>query len=246
MSFENILFVGATGLVAGVLSGMSGGGGGMLMIPAFIAIGLPPQNAVATGKMNGLGATVGGLSVFARSGHIRRDIVKVMAPIAVVIGLALPFVFSKIDSEVFQRLIGFVILLLIPMLFLKKKAQEHHSKARKKIGYILYSGILAMQALFGSGVGSLANFILVLLFGTSRIEANATKRAITAVLIPITFTALLIGGYVNLVIGFVGMVSMFVGTHYGSKIAIAKGELFATYSLAFVASLSALFLIFSA
>ena len=246
MEIEKLFIVAAVGVVSGVMSGISGGGGGMLMIPAFIMLGLPPQNAVATGKMNGIGASFGGLSAFRKGGYIRKDIVRAMAPIAIIIGLSLPFVFGKIDSTLFQRLIGVVILIMIPTLFLKRKINASFTKRHRIAGYSAYSGILAMQALFGSGVGSLANFVLTLLFGTSKLEANATKRAITAILVPITFITLLISGYVILSVGIVGMISMFIGTHFGSKIAIKKGEQFATISLAIVASISAALLIASA
>ena len=49
------IFIAIVGLLSGIVSGMSGGGGAMLMIPAFIFSGLPPQVAVATAKFSGLG-----------------------------------------------------------------------------------------------------------------------------------------------------------------------------------------------
>jgi uncharacterized membrane protein YfcA len=226
------IVVGVAGVGSGILSGISGGGGGMLMIPIFIMVGLPPQQAVATGKMNGLGAAFGGLSVFAKTGHIRKDILRVMLPIAVVVGVVTPFVFAAIDSQVFQIILGSILILLTPTLFLKKQRLEPPSRKHRGVGYSLYSGILALQAIFGTGVGSLALFVLTLLFGTTKLEANATKRAVTAVLTPITFVALLIGGYVNLAFGAVGLVSVFAGTYLGSKIAIKKGERFVTIAMA--------------
>ena len=96
------IFIAIVGLVAGLFSGVSGGGGAILMIPAYIFSGLPPQIAVATSKMSGLGGDFGGLSVFIKSGHLRKDILKVMIPIAVVIGFITPFVFAVVESRSFQ------------------------------------------------------------------------------------------------------------------------------------------------
>lgn len=240
------IFIGIVGIISGILSGVSGGGGGMIMIPAFILAGLPPQQAIATGKMNGLGAAFGGLAAFARTGHIRRDILRVMIPVAIVVGLITPFVFSAIDSDIFQILLGIILILLVPTLFIKKKTLRAPSKKHKVAGYSAYSGVLTVQAIFGSGVGSLALFVLTLLLGTSKIEANATKRAVTAVLTPITFVALLIGGYVVLSYGIVGLVSVLIGTHLGSKIALKKGEEFVTIAMATVISISGVALVVSA
>lgn len=218
----------------------------MLMIPAFIFAGLPPQQAVATGKMNALGAAFGGLSAFAKTGHIRKDILKVMIPIAIVVGLVTPFIFTVIESDVFQVILGIILILLVPTLFIKKKSLHKPSKLHKASGYTAYGGVLTIQALFGSGVGSLALFVLTLLLGTTKIEANATKRAVTAVLTPITFVALLLGGFVVLSYGLVGLVSVFIGTHIGSKLALKRGERFVTVAMAFTVTVAAILLIYQA
>ncbi|MDB5187197.1 MAG: rane protein of unknown function [Candidatus Saccharibacteria bacterium] len=237
-----LLFFG--GLITGVLSGISGGGAGMLMIPLMIAVGLSPQQAVATGKMSALGSAFGGLSAFRKSGHIRKDIVKVMLPIAIVIGLLTPFIFIKLDGEIMQKIIGVILLLMIPTLFIRKKTSATHGIRRKGLGYVLYGLILTLQSLFGSGVGSLSLFVQTLLLGTSKIEANATKRAITAILTPLTFIGLLLAGFVHIVYGASAITGSFMGTHLGSKIAIKRGDTFVTYAMAVVVGLSALLLLF--
>ena len=235
-----VIFVG--GIVTGILSGISGGGAGMLIVPLMIAVGLPPQQAVATAKMGALGSAFGGLSVFRRSGYIRKDIVKVMLPIAVIIGVSAPLVFIKLDGEIMQRIIAVILLLMVPTLFIRKKVTTH-SRRKKGLGYVLYSVILTIQALFGSGVGSLSLFVMTLLFGTNKIEANATKRAITAIMTPLTFIGLLIAGFVHLIYGLALVSGGFIGTHIGSKIAIKKGDMFVTYAMAIVVSISALLLL---
>ena len=234
------------GLALGTLSGISGGGGGFVMIPLLIFIGLPPQVAVATGKMNGLGGTFGGLAAFAKTGLIRKDIVRIMIPIAIVIGLVAPLVFSAINPEAFQSILGFLLLALAPTLFLRRRKTNKIIKERRVLGFSAYGSVLSLQAVFGSGVGTLAVFVLTLLFGTSKLEANATKRAVNAVLTPVTFVSLLISGYVSITHGLVGMIAAFIGANFGSKIAISKGEQFATYALAVITVFSAIILIFTA
>jgi uncharacterized membrane protein YfcA len=245
MSLElQILILAATSFVTGILSGISGGGAGLVMVPLAIVVGLPPQTAVGTMKMAGLGASFGGLSVFARSGHIRKDIVKVMLPIVIVIGLATPFVFKTIDSDIFQKIIGTLLILMTPTLFIKRKNLKP-SRGVKGIGYALYSGVMALQALFGTGVGTLATFVLTLIFGTTKIEANATKRAVTAVMVPITFVGLLIAGYVSLWHGLALMVAGFAGTHIGSHIAVKQGETLVSIAMATLAVISGVWLLLS-
>lgn len=246
MEFLPLIIVGVVGLIAGVLSGIGGGGAGMIMIPTLIAVGLPPQVAVATGKMNGLGAAIGGLSAFAKSGHLRKDILRVMIPTAIIVGIITPFVFAQINSATFQIILGFLLILLVPTLLIKKQLTMRKSNKHKITGYTAYTAVIVAQSLFGSGVGSLALFVLTLLFGTTKLEANATKRAVTAVLTPITFVSLLIGGFVWLSYGIVGMLSLFIGTHIGAKIAIKQGEKLVTTIMAITVLIAGIALIYTA
>ena len=150
------IFIAIVGFVSGIVSGISGGGGAMLMIPAFIFTGLPPQVAVATAKLSGLGGDFGGLSGFLKSGHIRKDIIKVMMPIAVIVGLITPLVFAAVESKGFQIALAVFMILMLPTLFIKKKMLKRPTHKHKSIGYFLYTCVLFLQGIFRGGVGSLA------------------------------------------------------------------------------------------
>lgn len=170
----------------------------MLMIPAYIFTGLPPQVAVATAKMSGLGGDFGGLRAFIKLGHIRKDIIKIMIPVAVIVGLLTPLVFAAVESKGFQIALAIFMILMLPTLFIKKKNFKRPARKRKLIGYSLYSVVLFLQGIVSGGVGSLAGYVLTLLFGASKIETMATRRAVVAVMSPISVAALLIGGFINI------------------------------------------------
>ena len=173
--------------------------------------------AVATAKMSGLGADFGGLSAFLKSGHIRKDIIKVMIPIAVVIGLITPLVFAVIESRSFQIALAVIMLAMLPTLFIKKKLLKPPTRKHRFAGYSLYTAVLFLQGIFSGGTGSLAVYVLTLLLGTSKIEAMATRRVVVAVMGPIAFVALLIAGFVNVGFGLAGLVTVFIGTRIGTK-----------------------------
>ena len=232
------------GLISGILSGLGGGGGSMLMIPLYIFLGLPAQNAVATMKLTGLGVTIGSLTAFRKKGHFRKDIVKVMAPIAVVIGLVTPIVFGAFEGRTFQVILAVVMLLLLPMLFLKKLSIKKPSRKHKLLGYSLYTIVLFIQGLFSSGTGGLATFVLQGLFGLSKAEAIATRRLVLAAMGPVALVALLISGFVSLLYGLVGLLGMLVGSHIGTKFALKKGETFISIAMAItIAAASVLMII---
>ncbi len=240
------LFVVVVGFVSGVVSGMSGGGGAMIMIPTFIATGLPPQAAVATAKLSGLGGDFGGLAAFLKSGHIRKDITRVMIPVAVLVGLVTPLVFAAVSSREFQIALAVLMIALLPTLFIKKRLPKRRTRRHKVAGYSLYSVVLFLQGIFSGGVGSLAVYVLTLLFGTTKLETMATRRVIVAVLSPVTLVSLLIGGYVSVWLGLVGLAGAFAGTYVGSKIALRRGESFVTVVMALTIFASSVALLLTA
>lgn len=240
------IIIAAVGLVSGVFSGITGGGGAMVMIPAFIFGGLPPQMAVATAKFSGLGGDFGGLGAFLKSGHIRKDIIKVMIPVAVVIGLVVPLVFATVTSQGFQIALAVFMILMLPTLFIKKKTLKRPTKKHKLAGYFLYSAVLFLQGIFSGGVGSLAVYVLTLLLGASKVETMATRRVVVAVMSPITVAALLLSGFISIGLGLTALFTQFIGTYIGTKIVMKRGELFITIAMAVAILISSALLITSA
>lgn len=236
-----VLFV--TGIIIGILSGITGGGGGLITTPLLIALGLPPQVAVGTMKLSGLGTSLGGLSVFWKSGKIRMDIARVIIPFAVVIAIIAPYIAIAIDPDVFQKLIGVSLLIAAPALMIRGKLLP--SKRRRIAGYSIYAALLVFMAVFSSGIGMFGVIVLVVFLGLTPIEANATKRIVTATMVPITFLGFLLVGLVSLPHGLTLLVSNFIGSHIGSKLALQKGEIFVTYVVIVVAVVSGIWLLLS-
>lgn len=240
------VLIAIVGLVSGIISGMSGGGGTLLTIPALIFTGLPPQVAVATAKLGGIGDDFGGLLAFAKAKRIRKDIIKVMIPIAIVIGLITPLVFAATESRGFQIALAIFMILMLPTLFIKKKKIKPPTRKHKVAGFSLYTVVLFLQSIFSGGVGGLAVYVLTLLFGATKIETMATRRAIVAVLSPVTVAALLIGGFVNIGLGLAALVTSFIGSHIGARISLKRGETFVSVVMAVVIFASSVLLLVSA
>lgn len=240
------IFIAIVGLVSGMISGMSGGGGTLLTIPALIFTGLPPQVAVATAKMSGIGDDIGGLITFIKSKHIRKDIIKIMIPIAIIIGLITPLVFVVVASRGFQIALAIIMILMIPTLFIKKQDLKPPTHKHKFVGYVLYTVVLFFQGIFSGGVGGLAIYVLTLLFGVSKIETMATRRAIVAVMSPVAVTALLISGFVNIGFGFAALITAFIGSRIGSKIILKRSERFVSIVMAITILVSSVVLLVTA
>lgn len=234
------------GCISGIITGITGGGGAMLMIPAYILSGLPPQVAVATAKLSGLGGDFGGLFKIIKSKKARKDVVKIMIPIAIVIGIITPIIFTVVESKVFQIFLGAFMLATLPLLFIKNTQKRFTTRKHKGVGYFLYSCVLFLQSIFSGGVGSLAIYVLTYCFGTSRLETVATRRLIVAYLSPITIIALLFSGFIHIWLGLAGLIAAYFGTKLGTHLAFKRSEQFVTYVMAIVIVLSSIVLFITA
>lgn len=169
-----------------------------------------------------------------------------MLPIAIIVGLITPLVFAAFESRVFQIALAVTMILMLPTLFIKKKNLAPPTRKHKFIGYSLYSCVLFLQGIFSGGVGSLAVYVLTLLLGASKLETMATRRAIVAVMAPVSLVALLIGGFVSMGLGLAGLVTAFIGTHIGAKFVLKRSDKFVSIVMAVTIFVSSVILIVNA
>ncbi|HVO86440.1 MAG TPA: sulfite exporter TauE/SafE family protein [Candidatus Binatia bacterium] len=222
-------------LGASLFSGMAGGGGGFIMLPILIALGLSPQQAVATNKLSAFGIGFGSIAAFRKKSFANPRLLAFFVAIAAIISLFIPHIFRQLSGKSFQIILGLIILALIPVVISEKSGLEQRatSLSKKTVGTILIIAVLFLQGLFSGGLGSLNNVLLISFFGLSALQANAMRRVVTLALN--TFIVIALIATTHFIIykfALTGMVGSFLGGYLGSRIAIQKGEQFAKYALA--------------
>jgi uncharacterized protein len=241
-----VLLTFVMGVASSVLSGMGGGGGGFIMMPYLIFIGISPAHALATMKLGSIGSTVGALTAFKGTGLLRRDLVLPFMAITLVCALICAWLIPQIDPGVFQKVIGAALLLLIPTLFIKKAAFQPGERSRGYIiaGYIAYTIFAFLQALIGTGIGTVLVLILMFLFGMNALQAQATKRMAQPIQGIILFVFLAIQGLIVWAHGIAGLLGAVIGSHIGTKFALKKGVSFVKFMMAAVMAVSGVTLLF--
>jgi uncharacterized membrane protein YfcA len=234
--------------VASVLSGMAGGGGGYIVAPFLIWLGLTPQQTVVTGKFVSFGLTFGAIAAFRKRMFERKGLSIALMLVAAVIGLASSFLIQKVDNTLLQRLMGILMLAMVPFVIQNngklKKGQP--TKVHQAFGALFICGVLLLQGLLGGGIGSMVSAILIIFFGTTALEANAMKRKTSLVLNVVIVASLLGSGLINYKFGLFGMAGGLIGGYIGSRTALKKGDEFARYALLVFMLLSGIWLIVTA
>jgi uncharacterized membrane protein YfcA len=235
ISALNVLVVFVVVFLASIFSGMSGGGGGLIVVPFLIAIGLSPQQAIATTKFGAIGFSGGGIAAFKKRSFKNPGLLIFLTVLAFLISLIVPPIFKSINGNQFQIAIGLMMIALVPTTLSDKFGlRTKKTKINQKFyGGILLSFTLLLQGIFSSGVGVLNNLVLMSFFGLKVLDANAVQRV--AALALNTFIVIALATTTNFIVwqyAIAGIIASFLGSYIGSDIAIARGERFAKYALA--------------
>lgn len=226
--WELVLFAFA-GFGMAILSGIAGAGGGFIMTPLGIFLGLTPAQSVSTGKFSGLSVTIG--SLFGMKDARKRVSWSRIVPIMIlsfIVGLAVPFVIKSLDADVYRKTLGVILLLMIPIMIFKKVGINPGDPRpwQRILGGGLLTLALILQGVFSGGLGTLVNVVLMSMMGMTAVEANITKRW-SQLILNVTVIAGVIGsGLVLWNVAAVGVCSTFFGSVIGGKMAVKKGDAF--------------------
>jgi uncharacterized membrane protein YfcA len=212
---------------ANILSQLAGGGTSLVNIPALILLGVDPRVAIASIKMSSIGG-VTALPTYIKNNKVVWKYIPFFIAISIFSALGGGYLLLSLDSDVVQRIIGILILLLLPVILLKKKWGLVHNATRPKwlerLGILVYLIVAVLQSAFASGMGLFATFTLVTFFGYSLVHANATRRIALIVQNFIVFIVLFAGGLVDIGVGLALLVGSLAGNFLGAKLVIYKGS----------------------
>lgn len=240
-----ILFV--TFIVAflsSVISGMSGGGGGFIMTPFFLLIGLSPQQIVANATIAGAGLGTSSLIAMRGKQLISRRFLVPLVVLTIIFTLLAMLVLPKIKSGMFEVMVGALLVLLAPTLFINKASLQPGERSRTSIalGYVVYAVILFASAI-GGGLATLLFLPLMFLMGLSALQSNALRRMLMLVQAAVAFLIVLPQGFIVWSYAITTLAGCYLGGHIGTKIALRRGERFVKYSLAAIMVVSGIALL---
>lgn len=223
------------GLVASFVGAIAGGGG-MISVPFLLFLGVPPQVALATSKFAGLGLSSGAMVKFVKEKKVNwryAIILSVAGIIASLIGSR--FLVSSGHLN-FEKVIGVMLLILVPTLFIKKDfglIKIQVSPIMKVVGTLIYFLLSILASMFG-GLGVLMISTVVFFFGLSLIEANATDIVSYAALSIVAVAVYIIHGIVNFPLGIAMFLGSLFGGYAGAHTAITRGNKFVKVIFAIV------------
>ncbi|TKW66699.1 MAG: hypothetical protein DI616_09410 [Paracoccus denitrificans] len=172
-----IMLIGAA-FVAGFVDAIAGGGG-LITVPVLMLAGLPPAQALATNKVQGVfGAATAAIS-YAAAGHVdpRRQIGA--ASVAFVAGLAGAFCVTLIPTQALRYALP-VILIAIAAFFALKPGLSDADRAARISPLVFTAFVVPVigfyDGLVGPGTGAFFMLSFVMLAGYGILKATAHTK----------------------------------------------------------------------
>lgn len=239
-----VFSVGVVGSIVGAIAGS----GGLINIPFLIFLGLPPQVAIATHKFGSAGMKIGAAIKFRTTPHINWSYFWPFAVLSFIAAFLGAQLLIAIDKELLSRIIAFIILAILPFLFVKKEMGVVHqetSRLKHVFGYILYFFSQVYGAFFGGGAATISFYVLMTFFGFTIVEASASTTLPSLVMTLVALLVFAFNGMLDYEYGIATFLGMLVGGWLGAHIAVKKGNAWVKVFFILIVVLSALKLLFS-
>ena len=244
--FVTLLIVLLLGVIVGFFDSIIGAGG-LISVPSLILLGLPPQVAIATDRFGLLGQTFSSLIKFWRAKKIVWRYVPILSAITLVGSLIGANILLSIDPKILKNFVGFILLILLPIIFLKRDfgiKREKISKSKKIIGFCVYLLIMIFGACFGQGTGPMVFYTLTFFFGFTMVEVLATNTFPWLVLAISSLVIFAVNKIIDYKIGVILLIGMALGGYVGAHVAIKKGDIWIKRLFVLLVIISAVKLLF--
>jgi len=215
--------------LAGLIDSIAGGGG-LISLPAYWSIGIPPHTALGTNKFSSCCGTIFSTARYFHAGMI--DVpVALWSAAAALLGSWLG---ARVALLVSASFLNYMLVVLIPCLtlltLLKKDIGRNDHSARLRLGYRIGLGITAglvigfYDGFFGPGTGTFLILIYAVLLKYDFVVSNANTKVVNLASNVAALVTFAIAGKILYAIAIPGALCGIAGNLLGARLVIKKGN----------------------
>lgn len=202
------------------------GGGGLITLTAYVAVGLPPQTALANNKFSSSGgAFVATLRYLGKS-----QISFAIGTIATVMSFLGSSVGASLAARYAATYLHYLLLFLVPALvvFMLFKPDFGQARQRSKVFILSLSALTglvigAYDGFFGPGTGMFLTIVFTSVLGLDLLKACGTARIVNLASNVAALVMFLHHGLVDFSIAIPCAISAIIGGYIGSSLALKIG-----------------------
>lgn len=239
--FVKLIFLCSAGFLAAFVDAIAGGGG-LISVPAYFAIGFPPHFTLGTNKFSSSFGSITSTLRFAKSGKVDKNLLKILLPfvfLGAVVGVSTVLV---LDPSILKPIVLILLVSVGIYSFFSKSVglEDKYEGTNKKnltIGCIFAFVMGFYDGFFGPGAGSFIIFGLISIYGFDFVRASGNAKAMNFTSNITSVVLFAINGKIYYLMGIPMALFMILGARVGSKLALKEGAkfikpIFVTMSLA--------------
>jgi uncharacterized membrane protein YfcA len=240
------IFICLAGFIAAAVDSIAGGGG-LISLPAIMAVGVPSQLALGTNKFASTCASFTSTLTFAKSKKIYMPLIKYLIPCTLVGASIGVYTALRLDPAVLQVMILVLIFAVAIYTILNKNfGTEDKFKGLTKLnifyGCLFAFGLGFYDGFFGPGTGSFLIFLFISIFGFDFTISAGNAKILNFVSNVTSLVLFALSGNIRYMVGIPMALFMIFGARVGTKIAINNGAkvikpIFVTIALVLTAKL---------
>jgi uncharacterized membrane protein YfcA len=214
-----------TGFAAGTVDAIAGGGG-LISLPMLLAVGVPPQIALGTNKLQAVFGTAIATHSYYRHGWLQKQNLTpglVYSFLGAILGANAS---QFINPDLLKKIIPILLFcVLIYTIFAPKLNEiDKQPKMNQKMFFILFGLLLGFyDGFLGPGTGSFWVFALIFFLGFSMTKATAYTKALNLNTNVAALICFALGNNVDYRIGLCMAGGQIIGGKLGAHLAIKKG-----------------------
>ena len=246
MGILDYLFLSLAGFIAAAVDSIAGGGG-LISLPAIMAVGVPPHLALGTNKFASTCASFTSTLTFAKSKKIYIPLIKYLIPCTLVGASIGVYTALKINPAVLQVMI-LVLIFAVAIYTIINKNFGSVDKFKGLTQLNIFYGCMFAFALgfydgfFGPGTGSFLIFLFISVFGFDFTISAGNAKILNFVSNITALVLFALSGNIRYIVGIPMALFMILGARVGTKIAIKNGAkvikpIFVTIALVLTAKL---------
>jgi uncharacterized membrane protein YfcA len=218
-----IVLLSLASLGAGTVDAIAGGGG-LITLPALLAAGLPPHDALGTNKGQSVWGSGAALTAFWRAGRVDRKQAGYAFPLGLVGALAGASIVSMIDKDALRPIVIAMLIGAAALLVIRKPTREEEARTRPLVAAGLALAIGAYDGFFGPGTGTFLIVGFVALCGRSLVHASADAKVVNFASNLASVVVLGYHGFIHWGVALPMAVGQLLGGIIGAHFAMRGGE----------------------
>jgi len=205
------------------------GGGGLIIVPLLLSLGLPIPVALGTRRFSSLGGTATGLIEFHRYKKMNYKLSFSLVVFALVGSVLGYVVVDNLNESILRKMIGFLIVALAIVLWFEnkeriKKLKGRLYKYRNAIGPPVAISSSLIAIIVGGAGASVMTYLLIIVYGQTILQSAGNRRLPLLAGNILAVILFILAGYIHYPLAVPMLVATAFGGYFGSRFYLQRGD----------------------